>query len=140
MEATSEEVDQAVEKEEEGFRIYRQKSGEDRAEFLEAIADEIMALSDELIERGSSESGLSEGRLTGESGRTVGQLRLFADVVREDSWVDARINKSESAPDIKSMKMALGSVAILGPVTFFGLFCCGRRYSFCSDIWMYHRR
>lgn len=118
VEATSEEVDQAVEKAEEGFRMYRQKSGEDRAEFLEAIADEIMALGDELIERGSSESGLSEGRLTGERGRTVGQLRLFAEVVREGSWVDARINKSESVPDIKSMKMALGPVAVFGASNF----------------------
>ncbi len=118
VEATGEEVDQAVQKAEEAFRIYRQKSGDERADFLETIADEIMELGNKLIERGSSETGLSEGRLTGERGRTVNQLRLFADVVREGSWVDARINRSDSGPVIRSMKMALGPVAVFGASNF----------------------
>lgn len=118
VEATNEEVDQAVQKAEEAFRIYRQKTGEERAELLEAIADEIMQLGNELIERSSNETGLSQERLTGERGRTVSQLRLFADVIREGSWVDARINKSDSAPDIRSMKMALGPIAVFGASNF----------------------
>lgn len=118
FEATKDEVDQAVEKAEEAFQVYRLKSGNERAEFLESIADEIMALGDELIDRCSRETGLTEGRLTGERGRTVNQLRLFAEVIREGSWVDARINKSDSAPDIKSMKMALGPVGIFGASNF----------------------
>ncbi|MFH5832458.1 aldehyde dehydrogenase (NADP(+)) [Halalkalibaculum sp. DA384] len=118
VEATADEVDRAVEKAEEAFRVYRRKSGAERAKFLEAIADEIMALGDELIDRCSKETGLGEGRLTGERSRTVNQLRLFAEVVREGSWVDARIDRSEDAPDIKSMKMALGPVGIFGASNF----------------------
>ncbi len=118
FEATSEEIEKAIGKAEEAFRQYRQTSGSGRAEFLESIADEIMALGDDLIERCSQETGLTEGRLTGERGRTVNQLRLFADVIREGSWVDARIDKSDSAPDIKSMKMALGPVGIFGASNF----------------------
>lgn len=118
VEATSDEVDQAVQKAEEAFNEYRQKSKINRAEFLEAIADEIMALGDALIERASPETGLSEGRLTGERGRTVSQLRLFGEVVREGSWVDARIDRSDSAPDVRSMKMALGPVAVFGASNF----------------------
>ncbi|GAA5521884.1 aldehyde dehydrogenase (NADP(+)) [Aliifodinibius salicampi] len=118
VEATSDEVDQAVQKAEEAFNDYRQKSTVNRAEFLEAIADEIMELGDALIKRASEETGLTEGRLTGERGRTFNQLRLFADVVREGSWVDARIDRSDEAPDVRSMKMALGPVAIFGASNF----------------------
>ena len=118
VEATNEEINTAIEKAEEAFQEYRHKSGAQRAEFLEAIADEIMELGNDLVERCSSETGLTEGRLTGERGRTVNQLRLFADVVREGSWVDARIDKEESTPDIKSMKMALGPVGVFGASNF----------------------
>lgn len=118
VEATSKEVDEAVRKAEDAFREYREKSGEEKAAFLEAIADEIMELGDQLIERASSETGLSEGRLTGERGRTVNQLRLFAEVLREGSWVDARIDQGEDAPDVRSMKMALGPVGIFGASNF----------------------
>ncbi|MCW9706071.1 aldehyde dehydrogenase (NADP(+)) [Fodinibius salsisoli] len=117
-EATKAEVDQAVEQAEEVFTVYRQKSGAERADFLEAIADEIMELGDPLIERASKETGLSEGRLTGERGRTVGQLCLFGKVLREGSWVDARIDNPEDGPDTRSMKMALGPVGIFGASNF----------------------
>ncbi|MDX1636718.1 MAG: aldehyde dehydrogenase (NADP(+)) [Balneolaceae bacterium] len=118
VEATGEEVSRAVEKAEQAFRRYRHKSGNERAAFLEATADQIMNLGDELIARCSRETGLGEGRLTGERSRTVNQLRLFAEVVREGSWVDARIDTSDSAPDIRSMKMALGPVGIFGASNF----------------------
>lgn len=117
-EATKAEVDQAVEQAEEAFTAYRQKSGAERADFLEAIADEIMELGDPLIERASRETGLGEGRLSGERGRTVGQLRLFGEVLREGSWVDARIDVPEDGPDVRSMKMALGPVGIFGASNF----------------------
>ena len=117
-EATKEEVNQAVEKAEEAFRIYRHKSGEEKAVFLETIANEIMNLGDPLIQRCSEETALSSGRLTGERARTVNQLRLFAKVIREGSWVDARIDTAEPKPDIKSMKMALGPVGVFGASNF----------------------
>lgn len=118
VEATSKEIDQAVQKAEQAFQVYRHKNGTDRADFLNAIADEIMGLGENLIERCNLETGLGEGRLNGERSRTVNQLRLFADVVREGSWVDARIDKDDDAPDVRSMKMALGPVGIFGASNF----------------------
>ncbi|MDZ7693948.1 MAG: aldehyde dehydrogenase (NADP(+)) [Balneolaceae bacterium] len=118
VEATSKEVDEAVRKAEDAFHVYRAKNGNEKAEFLEAIADEIMELGDDLIQRASTETGLSEGRLTGERGRTVNQLRLFAELLREGSWVDARIDQAEDAPDVRSMKMALGPVGVFGASNF----------------------
>ena len=117
-EATTDEIDEAVTKAEAAFQVYSQKSGKERAAFLEAIADEIMALGDTLIERCSKETGLPEGRLTGERQRTTNQLRLFAKVLREGSWVDARIDTFDGKPDIKSMQMALGPVGIFGASNF----------------------
>ena len=77
---------------EAAFASYRETTGAQRAAFLERIADEIMALGDDLIQRAHSETGLPEARLTGERGRTVDQLKLFAQVGAEGSWVDARID------------------------------------------------
>lgn len=83
---------------------------------MDAIGDEIMALGDGLIDRCMKESGFSEGRLTGERGRTVNQLKLFADVVRDGSWVDARIDTGD--PDVRSMRKALGPVGVFGASNF----------------------
>ena len=74
------------------FDAYRETGLEERARFLEAIAVELLALGDALIERACAETGLPRGRIEGERGRTVGQLRLFASVVREGSWLEARID------------------------------------------------
>ncbi|MDZ7720580.1 MAG: aldehyde dehydrogenase (NADP(+)) [Balneolaceae bacterium] len=115
-EATEGEVNHAAEKAADAFPKYSKKSAGERADFLDAIGDEIMALGDELIDRCMKESGLSEGRLTGERGRTVNQLKLFADVVRDGSWVDARIDTGE--PDVRSMRKALGPVGVFGASNF----------------------
>jgi alpha-ketoglutaric semialdehyde dehydrogenase len=123
-EATTAEVDQAVHKAEEAFKIYSHKSGREKAEFLEIITDEILALGDELIQRCMAETGLPEARLTNERSRTMNQLQLFASVLREGSWVDARIELAQPdrqpipKPDIRSMQKALGPVGIFGASNF----------------------
>src|SRR5687768_4824685 len=66
----------------EAFGDYRSAPAERRAQFLDAIADNIEAITDELVHRAHAETGLPEGRLTGEVARTTGQLRMFAGVVR----------------------------------------------------------
>jgi len=66
---------------ERAFHVYRKLKPEKIAEFLDKIADEIVALGDELLERGSAESGLPVARLTAERGRTAGQLKLFAGII-----------------------------------------------------------
>ena len=77
------------------FGEYRATTREHRASFLEAIADNIEAIRDELVARAAAETGLPEARLTGEVGRTTGQLRMFAAVVREGSWNEARIDPAQ---------------------------------------------
>jgi NADP-dependent aldehyde dehydrogenase len=109
-EATGEEVADACEAAREAFMLYRKKSGIERAVFLEAIAARILDLGDQLIEQANLETGLPLARLQGERGRTVGQLNLFAKLLREGHWVNAVIDTppkgKEPLPraDIRSMQ------------------------------------
>src|SRR3974390_3059802 len=83
-----------------------------------------MALGDDLIQRGHLETGLPEARLTGERARTVNQLKLFAQLVREGSWVDARIDTAvpdrqpAPKPDLRRMLLPLGPVIVFGASNF----------------------
>jgi NADP-dependent aldehyde dehydrogenase len=123
-EATEKEINSAIEIASEAFQTYRNVSGKDKAQFLENIGEEIIALGDELIQRCMVETGLPEARLTGERGRTVGQLKLFASLLREGSWVDARVDTADPdrkplpKADIRSMQRALGPVAVFGASNF----------------------
>src|SRR5207248_1165299 len=96
-EATPEEIDAAVKLAESALDPYRSRSAGDRAAFLRAIAAEIEALGEELIGRAVEETALPAARITGERGRTTGQLRMFAGMVEEGSWVDARIDHADAA-------------------------------------------
>lgn len=106
------------------FDRYRATSRADRAAFLERIADEILAIGDNLIESAISESGLPRPRLEGERGRTVGQLRLFADVVRKGAWQQLRIDPALPdrqplpRPDLRLRMIPLGPVAVFGASNF----------------------
>ncbi|OZF37487.1 aldehyde dehydrogenase (NADP(+)) [Rhodococcus sp. 14-2483-1-2] len=108
----------------EAFADYRATSSETRAQFLETIADNIAALGDTLIERAVAESGLPLARITGEVGRTTGQLRLFASVLREGSWNGARIDPAQPdrtplpRADIRQRQIPLGPVAVFGASNF----------------------
>ncbi|KPK85610.1 MAG: 2,5-dioxovalerate dehydrogenase [Bacteroides sp. SM23_62_1] len=123
-EATRAEINKAVHRAETAFREYSQKSGNQRASLLETIAHEILDLGDKLIDRCCEETGLPVQRLTGERGRLVNQLKLFADLLREGSWVDARIDHADPErqpvprPDIRSMHKPLGPVGIFGASNF----------------------
>lgn len=122
--ATLDELEYAAEKAEKAFQIYRKKSGFEKANFLEKIAEEIEALGDVLLERYMLESGLPQGRAVGERGRTVGQLRLYAQLLREGSWVNARIDSGlpdrqpAPRPDLRSMERPLGVVGVFGASNF----------------------
>jgi NADP-dependent aldehyde dehydrogenase len=123
-EASQKEINEAIEKASEAFQQYRNKTGKEKADFLEAIADEIIALDSSLIIRAMEESGLPEARLTGERGRTVGQLKLFAQLLREGSWINARIDIADAErkplpkPDVRSMEKAIGPVGVFGASNF----------------------
>ena len=87
--ATIDELNEAVKLAEEAFTVYSRLSQKRRAEFLNVIAEEILNLGDELLERASMESGLPVARFQGERGRTVGQLKMFASSTAP-RWVQAR--------------------------------------------------
>jgi 2,5-dioxopentanoate dehydrogenase len=117
-------VEAACEAAAAAFAEYRGTSGEQRAAFLEAIAGNIESIRDEVVARAVAESGLPEARLTGEVGRTTGQLRMFAAVLREGSWNEARIDPALPdrtplpRPDIRQRSIALGPVAVFGSSNF----------------------
>lgn len=106
------------------FDTYRETGLVERARFLEKIADNILGLGDALIERAMKESGLPRARLEGERGRTMGQLELFAAVVREGSWIGARHDpampdrKPLPRPDLRLRHIAVGPVAVFGASNF----------------------
>lgn len=123
-EATSGEVDKAVKLAAKAFTNYRKKTPTEKATFLERIAEEIIALGDELIKRCMAETALPEARLTGERARTTNQLKLFAQVIREGSWIDARIDTALTdrqplpRPDIRQMHIPLGVAGVFGASNF----------------------
>lgn len=116
--ASEEEVAKAVALAEKAFPIYSNLSAAKRAGFLRRIAELIEGSADAIAERGVQETGLPEMRMRGETGRTVGQLRLFAALIEEGSWVDARIEIAQPdreplpKPDLRSMKRPLGPVTV----------------------------
>src|SRR6185436_12697470 len=122
--ASDAEVDHAAQLAHAAFAAYLQTTGGERATFLRRIATNIEALGDELIARAHAETALSEPRLRTETARTCNQLRLFADLVEEGSWVDARIDHGDRArqplpkPDVRSLLRPLGPVAVFGASNF----------------------
>ena len=122
--ATEKEINEALVLATEAFEVYRNINKDKKAAFLNAIADEILAIGEELVARASTESGLPLPRLQGELGRTTGQLRLFANLVAEGSWVDAIIDTAlpERQPlprsDIRRMLIPIGPVVFLEPLIF----------------------
>jgi alpha-ketoglutaric semialdehyde dehydrogenase len=118
FEASEGEISQAVALAEEAFKIYGTIEDVKKADFLEAIAEEIEALGEELLATYIQESGLPAGRANGERSRTTGQLRAFATMLREGSWVEAIINKTEGKPDIRRLQIPIGPVVIFGASNF----------------------
>ncbi|TRZ46305.1 aldehyde dehydrogenase (NADP(+)) [Robertkochia solimangrovi] len=124
IEATTTEVDEAVSKAITAFADFSTRTGEEKAKFLEAIAEAIEAIGEELIETYMAESGLPRGRAEGERGRTIGQLKAFAAQQREGSWVEAIIDKGNPdrkpmpKPDLRKMLVPMGPVAVFGASNF----------------------
>lgn len=111
--ASLSEINNAMEKAEEAFGANRSKSGEDKARLLKHIVREIELLGDQLVERVCAETGLSAERVRGERQRTVDQLIMFADLVREGSWINARLDGN-----IRRMLIPIGPVVVFGASNF----------------------
>lgn len=124
VQATASEIDLAVSKARSAYAVYKSKSGAEKAFFLRTIADEIEAMSEQIIARACAESGLPEGRLVGEKGRTLAQLRLFASLLEDGHWVEATIDKAMPdrtplpRPDIRKMLMPVGPVVVFTASNF----------------------
>jgi len=121
--ATSQDVGRACELAAQAFDPYRALPLEQRARFLEAVVEQILAVGPALIERAQLETGLPQARLEGERMRTVNQLRLFAKVVRDGYFLDATIDsalpeRAPPRPDLRLAKIGLGPVAVFGASNF----------------------
>ncbi len=122
--ATASDVDQALSLAENAFDVFRQQAADTTASFLENIAAQILTVGDQLIARASAETGLPVPRLIGERTRTLDQLRMFAGMVREGSWVEAIIDlpqperKPLPKPDLRRMLIGIGPVVVFGASNF----------------------
>ena len=117
------EVDAAARAAEAAFEIYGWTTREQRAHLLERIADEIEARGPRITAAAHAETALPEARLEGERARTTGQLRLFADYVRDPAHLDPRHDPGDASaspprPDLRLLKRPIGPVAVFGASNF----------------------
>ncbi len=124
FEATPAEIDAAARSAERAFETYAAVLPKRRAEFLRAIAEQTLALGESLLARAHAETALPPARLESERTRTVSQIRLFAELLEEGSWVGARIDralperKPQPRPDLRRMLVPVGPVAVFGASNF----------------------
>jgi NADP-dependent aldehyde dehydrogenase len=122
--ASAAEVDQTARLAAQAFPVYAALSGKTKGAFLRSIADGLDAIQQQLAERAHLETALPMPRLLGEVTRTTGQLRTFAALIEEGSWVEARIDsalpdrKPLPRPNLRSMLRPLGPVVVIGPSNF----------------------
>ena len=117
-------VEKACMAAEEAFWTYGYLSRTERARFLNDIANEIESRAEAITQIGSQETGLPEARLQGERGRTVGQLRLFAEHIQKGDYLDRRHDQALPErqplprPDLKMVQCPVGPVAVFGASNF----------------------
>lgn len=120
--ATDAELQRAGSLAAEAFGTYAAKPGHERTRFLHAVADELEGDRERIVERGERETALAEGRLNGELSRTTNQIRMFAELVEDDAWRDPRAHLpgdgSDWSVDLRSMRRAVGPVAVFGAGNF----------------------
>lgn len=121
--AIESEIEEAGRLAAEAFSVFSSVSGRARADLLRRIAHDLTSAAEEITARANLETGLPMARLQAEMGRTTGQLKLFADLLQEGSWVNARIDEADPQrtpprPDLRSMLRPLGPVAVFGASNF----------------------
>ena len=122
--ASGQEIEKAVHEAQLAFLSYKNFSGAQKGAFLRAIASGIDALGVKLIETATRETNLPEARLVGERARTTGHLKLFAELVEEGSWREARIDTAlpdrmpAPKPDLRKMLVPIGPVVVFGAANF----------------------
>jgi alpha-ketoglutaric semialdehyde dehydrogenase len=124
MQNHAEEINQVMSRSYAAFCDYRKISGNQKADFLDGIAAMLEQASAALVAVATTETNLPEARLSGERMRTCNQLRQFSAMLREGSWVDARIDTAQPErqplpkPDVRKMNVALGPVVVFGASNF----------------------
>lgn len=123
MTSPNEAVDAAARAAEQAFAATCAASDTERAEWLRAVADLLDAHRGELVALADSETALGPTRLIGELARTTGQLRLFADVVTEGSYLEAIIDHADLSatpprPDLRRVLRPIGPVAVFSASNF----------------------
>ncbi|MBF8704202.1 aldehyde dehydrogenase (NADP(+)) [Pseudomonas putida] len=122
--ATPEEVDAAAQAAEAAFAEYNALAPQRRAQFLDAIADQLDALDDTFVATVCRETALPAGRIQGERARTSNQMRLFATVLRRGDYLGARIDRAQPQrqplprPDLRQYRTGVGPVAVFGASNF----------------------
>jgi len=122
--ASTDEVDRAIQLASKAFATYGRATGKDKAVLLRQVAENIEGLGDDLVNRATAETALPVPRIKNELGRTCNQLRLFADMVEEGSWIDARIERAQPTrtplpkSDVRSMLRPIGPVVVFGASNF----------------------
>ncbi|GHF85003.1 aldehyde dehydrogenase (NADP(+)) [Thalassotalea marina] len=121
--ATEQEVETAILQAAQAFESYSQLPTQERATFLRAIGDEILALGDELVEMACAETGLPAARIQGERGRTVGQLAMFANMIEAGEYQaiieHAQPNREPlPKPDTRLGYLPLGVVGVFAASNF----------------------
>lgn len=120
---TATNIDVVMQQAFDAFNQYKKLSPDKRAAFLETIADEIEKLRDQLVPVANEETNLPAARLNGEISRTTGQLKMFATLIKEGSWVEASIDTADAGrttprPDIRKMLVPVGPVIVFGASNF----------------------
>jgi len=122
--ASSADIDHAAQLAADAYLTYKQWPGKERAKLLRRIAELFEANAAAIQERANQETGLPLARLQGETARTCGQLRLFATLIEDGWWLDARIDRGDPnrkplpKPDVRSMLAPLGPVVVFSSSNF----------------------
>ncbi|MDR7183501.1 NADP-dependent aldehyde dehydrogenase [Microbacterium trichothecenolyticum] len=122
---TPEDVSAIVRRAAEAGTAWRRSTIVERVRALGAVADALDAHADELIAEAQRETHLPEPRLRGEVRRTSFQLRLFAEVLEEGTWLDARIDRADGEwpmgaprPDLRRQLEPIGPVLVFAASNF----------------------
>ena len=124
LDATPDQINAAANSAAAAFSHFRTTSGAERAKLLESIALEIEGLGEGLLQTAHAETALPMARLTGERTRMLNQIRIFATMAKEGSWVSARIDKGDPErkplpkPDVRAMLVPVGPVVVFGASNF----------------------
>jgi NADP-dependent aldehyde dehydrogenase len=121
QDATAQEIDVVMQEAWKAFLVYRQTSPKERADLMRAIARELEAAGDGLIQTAMRETNLPETRLRNERARTMFQLTSYADACEAGHWLEARIDTAvpeKAEPDVRKLQVAVGPVVVFGASNF----------------------